>query len=218
MNEPANSAALAKVESTRAAFSKAVRAYRAEYGPYIDTAPPIPQAKLNRCQMYADRLAMLSSRLFLPGLVWAEVGVDKGLFSKEILARTNPAELHLIDIDLGRLDRGNVEAALQNGTASLHEGDSASLLADFPDFTFDVIYFDGDHYYEGIKRDIAAATSKIKPGGLFVFNDYAAWSAGYMYKCGVAKAVNEFINANSCQVVAFALQGSGYHDIAVRIG
>jgi hypothetical protein len=178
MNDTDKSAALAKVESTRAAFSKAVRAYRTQYGPYIDTAAPIPQAKLNRCQMFADRLAMLSSTLFLPGLIWAEAGVDKGLLSKEIIKRNNPAQLHLIDIDLGRLDRVNVEAALQHGTVTLHEGDSASVLASFPDQTFDVIYLDGDHYYEGVKRDIAAARSKIKAHGLLVFNDYAAWSPG----------------------------------------
>jgi predicted O-methyltransferase YrrM len=211
------SQALEAVEKTRAQFSHAVRSYRAQYGLYIDTAPSIPQEKIEGCRMFADRLSMLNSSLFPAGLVWAEVGVDKGDFSREILARTKPFKLHLIDLEPDRLEPENVAKALEQRVVEMHAGDSAVQLATFPDAYFDVIYIDGDHYYEGVKRDIAAAKSKIRPRGLLVFNDYAAWSPGYMYRCGVAKAVNEFINSNTCSVVAFAIQGSGYHDIAIRV-
>jgi hypothetical protein len=38
-----------------------------------------------------------------------------------------------------------------------------------------------------------------------------------MYKCGVAKAVNEYIVKTESLVVALALQGSGYYDIAFKV-
>jgi hypothetical protein len=218
MPSPTKELALEAVEAARARFSRALRQYRAQYGQYIDIAPPLPQSKVAGCRVFGDRHEMLSSPLFSPGQVWAEIGVDQGLFSKEILTRVKPAKLHLIDLQLSRLNSSNVVAGIAANVVQLHEADSAQQLTTFPDGYFDVVYIDGDHYYEGVKRDIAAAHPKLKPHALLVFNDYASWSPGYMYKCGVAKAVNEFINAHNCQVVAFALQGSGYHDIAVRIG
>jgi hypothetical protein len=178
MPTPNKSAALEAVEAARARFSRAVREYRAKYGFYIDTAPPLTQDKIEGCRMFADRFTMLNSSLFPAGLVWAEVGVDKGAFSREILARTNPSKLHLIDLAPDRLERANIASALDRGVAEMHAGDSAEQLASFPDAYFDVIYIDGDHYYDGVKRDIAAARSKIKAHGLLVFNDYAAWSPG----------------------------------------
>ena len=47
------------------------------------------------------------------------------------------------------------------------------MLGDFPDGTFRLDLYDGDHSYEGASRDAAAASSKVKPGGYLVFNDFA---------------------------------------------
>ncbi len=38
--------------------------------------------------------------------------------------------------------------------------------------TFDFVFIDADHTYEGVKADIAAWTSKVKPGGMVMGHDY----------------------------------------------
>ena len=205
------------VESARLKFSKAVREYRAAHGSYIDYAQPIPQQLLDECKVFTDRLTMLSSGVLPSSLIWAEVGVDKAEFSAEIIKRCSPSKLYLIDIDTNRIDPDNIESPLAAGMIEIHEGDSSTIMQSFPDDYFDVIYIDGDHYYEGVKKDVVAAYSKIKQGGHIVFNDYASWSPGFMYKCGVAKAANELIVETHSDVVAIALQGSGYHDLAIRV-
>jgi len=37
---------------------------------------------------------------------------------------------------------------------------------------FDFIYIDGDHRYEGVKRDIELAIPLLKPGGVMLLDDY----------------------------------------------
>ena len=62
----------------------------------------LPPALLDHCEMCATRVHMLDK---LPkGGIVAELGTDKGAFSREILARVQPSELHLIDLTMDRLD------------------------------------------------------------------------------------------------------------------
>lgn len=42
----------------------------------------------------------------------------------------------------------------------------------FEDGYFDLVFLDGDHSYEGVKRDIEAWYSKVKPGGWISGHDY----------------------------------------------
>jgi len=205
------------VEASRIKFSKAVREYRQHFGNYIDVAPKLPQVLLNRCKVFADRATLIDSYLINKNLVWAEVGVDKGDFSRKILDRCRPSMLHLIDIDTSRINMENFGCEIESGSVLIHEGDSSKVLSSFSEDYFDVVYIDGDHYYEGVVRDIEAAHKKVKANGLLIFNDYACWSPGFMYKCGVARAVNEYILETKCEVVALALQASGYYDLAVRV-
>lgn len=204
------------VESARFKFSRAVREYKKVHRVYIDYAQTLPQYLLDNCRVFSDRLQMLSSGIFPVDGVWAEVGVDLALFSREIIEKTKPLKIHLLDIDIARIDMANISNAVSNGTAIIHEGDSSTILRSFDDEYFDVVYVDGDHYYEGVKKDIDAARHKIKSGGYMVFNDYTSWSPGSMSKCGVAKAANEFVLEEKWNVVAIALQGSGYYDLAIQ--
>ena len=145
----------------------------------------------------------------------AEIGVDKGDFSRRILEQTQPAHLHLFDIEMERLNPANVADALGQGRVSLHAGDSAALMAAMPDAHFDWIYVDGDHRYEGVVRDIAASLPKLKPGGLFVFNDYTVWSPATMMHCGVMRAVNEFCLEHGWGLKMMCLNELMYNDVVV---
>ena len=147
--------------------------------------------------------------------VCAEVGTDRGDFAKRILETCAPAHLHVFELDVCRIDPKNLFEPVRDGRATVHEGDSAAALAAFEDASFDWIYIDGDHSYAGVKRDIAAAEPKVKPGGLLVFNDYCVWSVSSMRQCGVAQAVNELALEKNYRLVYFAFQGAGYFDVAV---
>ena len=54
---------------------------------------------------------------------------------------------------------------------SLIRADSAAFMPMLKDGLFDLIYVDGTHYYEGVKRDIQQALRLIRPGGIIVGDD-----------------------------------------------
>jgi predicted O-methyltransferase YrrM len=145
----------------------------------------------------------------------AEVGVDRGDFSLEILNRCQPSKLHLFDIDMTRLTNKAVLAAIAQRASPVktHAGDSSTNMRKVPDGYFDAIYIDGDHDYEGVKRDIEAAVPKLKPEGVLIFNDYSVWSPVGMFHCGVARAVHEFCRDNPWKFRYLALQSMMYNDV-----
>jgi predicted O-methyltransferase YrrM len=98
----------------------------------------------------------------------------------------------------------------------VHDGDSVATLDAFPEGTFDWIYIDAQHTYEGVARDIVAARRAVKPGGLLVFNDYTPWSYVEMQPYGVVAAVNELCLDHGWEMVYLALPSHMYCDVAVR--
>ena len=80
-----------------------------------------------------------------------------------------------------------------------------------------MIYIDGDHSYEGITKNIHAAHQTLRPGGFLMSgNDYANWCSAAATPYGVARAVNEFIVAESYKVRGLALHPAGLHDILIQ--
>ena len=70
---------------------------------------------------------------------------------------------------------------------NLHLDYSYNVHERFEDGTFNFVYIDGDHSYDGVKRDIELYLPKIKEGGIIGGHDYnkKEWE-------GVVKAVNEY--------------------------
>jgi len=89
-------------------------------------------------------------------------------------------------------------------------------LAKYPDKSFDLIYIDGDHSYEGVKKDAEIAKDKVVDNGVLVFNDYLAFSAWEGAVYGVMRAVNELIVKDDWVVTGFALNHWMHYDVALR--
>jgi len=141
----------------------------------------------------------------------AEVGTYRGDFARHILDACEPAELHLIDIDVSLLEG----AVTNDSRVSVHEGVSQETLALFPDNHFDWIYIDGDHSYEGVSADARIAADKVKTGGYLVFNDFAH-ADPYLGAYGVHRAVVEFAVTRGWKFIWWAYEPNGLYDVALQ--
>src|SRR5688572_6705752 len=79
-------------------------------------SPAVPQHLLVDCRVCASRHDLVE--LLPQGERVAEVGTYKGDFALHILAKGNPAELHLIDLDFSE----TASAVVQSKRVTLHTG------------------------------------------------------------------------------------------------
>lgn len=71
---------------------------------------------------------------------------------------------------------------------------SAPAAQAYPDKSLDFIFIDGDHNYEGIKKDLVAWRPKMKDGAIMAGDDYSpAW--------GVIRAVDEFFGKDKVKII-----------------
>lgn len=171
---------------------------------------------IKNCKLVEDRYKLLQE---IPAhSVCAEVGILKGDFSIEILQTVRPEKLHLIDVDPQSVKIAKVrfKESIHERVVAVHEQDSSSFLLSMPDETFDWIYIDGDHSYEGVKKDLEAAHQKIKPDGLITLNDYIFFGSSDLTKYGVIEATNEFCLEYDYELIHLALHGRMYNDVTIR--
>lgn len=172
-------------------------------------APELRPEALEGARVFATRHAMM--QVLVRGGTGGEVGVQAGDFSRFLLDALAPDKLHLFDMS-DRWLRADVRT---DPRTELHLGDSAAQLGRRPDRSFDWLYIDGDHSYDGVRRDAEAALRKIRPGGILVFNDYTMWSPGEAIPYGVVACVNELVN-DGLDMLGVALTQTGYLDVALR--
>ncbi len=169
----------------------------------------IPQELLDQCQVCGSR-KLLVSKLTPRGRV-AEVGTARGKFARIILEVNNPVELHLIDLDLSNL----LPELVADKRVELHEGLSFAVLSRFPDAYFDWIYIDADHSYDGVRRDIKAAATKVKRSGFLAFDDFCHVDLD-LGSYGVQRAVLEFAVEERWPFAWFAMERKGTYNVAIR--
>ena len=111
--------------------------------------------------------------------VCAEIGVNQGQFTEEILEVVQPKKLHLIDPWAGEDHAGNYEAVCdkfkdqtESGQVEIHREKSQCVYDHFPDQYFDWIYVDGSHNYKSVRRDLDFYYHKIKMYGFITGDDY----------------------------------------------
>jgi SAM-dependent methyltransferase len=191
-------------------FKKLWRLGRLAVQPVPPSAPQIPQAQLEGCQLLTNRIEMLH-RLPKGGVV-AEVGTYQGDFARCMLDIMAPSRLHLADITFS-LCRADV---LADPRVARHEGLSLPFLQACADASLDMIYIDADHGYNAVRADATAAAPKVKPGGYLIFNDFARIIRPGFGVLGVHQAVCEFAVSSGWPVAFFCLEGEALYDIALR--
>lgn len=175
----------------------------------VQASVRLPQDLVADCRCFADRVHMLAA---LPhnGIV-AELGTWRGDFARYIVARAEPAHLHLVDLDYSHFS----DAGLTGDTIHRHVGYTHEVIAAFPDAHFDWIYIDAGHGFDDVRRDAEASASKVKPGGFLVFNDFAIIDP-YMGRYGVHAAVSAFATTRRWPVKLLAFEPHGLYDIALQ--
>ena len=148
------------------------------------------------------------------GLVGAEIGVQKGIFSKYILDTLKIKNLYLIDPwshdTSGKYkDTANViqkkqdliyKTALYNtrsfSNKTILRKTSLEASNEIENESLDFVYIDARHDYKSVKEDIDVWYPKVKKGGYVCGHDYLN---GFINgsEFGVIKAVNEFIQENN---------------------
>lgn len=82
----------------------------------------------------------------------------------------------------------NIDKSDQRAKIRVFEETSDSFFSKNTD-TYSIIYIDGDHHYEAVKRDLQNAYKCLESGGILWCDDYA-WSDD------IQQAVKEFVDEN----------------------
>ncbi|EPR67711.1 class I SAM-dependent methyltransferase [Cyclobacterium qasimii] len=156
--------------------------------------------------------------------VIAEIGVNKGEFSQEILRLSKPQKFHLVDAwDSVRYHdglRNHVESLFKSEIKAeiieIHQGYSIEKASNFKNGYFDWIYIDTDHSYQVTKSELQAYKDKIKPDGIISGHDYSQGNWGKILRYGVMEAVHEFCIQEDWELIYFTIEMSNNPSFAIR--
>jgi hypothetical protein len=195
------------------------------------------QIHVEGARLFADRIEMIKSFSSCPGATIAEVGVAYGDFSESILDILNPKAFHAYDVFQfhntpvvwgekteetlkGLSHRSFYEKRFAKGVDAgqvlVFEGDSATEMEKREDGTYDIIYIDADHNYDGVYKDAMVSIRKLKPDGFLIFNDYIYFDhiGGYYY--GIIQVVNDLCVNHGWEITHFAFHQQMFCDVAIR--
>jgi hypothetical protein len=173
----------------------------------------------------AQRRALVA---MLPrGGVGAEVGAWKGDFSAQLLRRTRPQRLYLVDPWEYRDDPEYAHAMFGDRTPggqqkmdAIHDAVCARFAREIAAGkvvvkrarsteaaagldSLDWAYIDGDHTYPAVRQDLEAYYPLIRPGGVLAGDDYGM--VGW-WEDGVRRAVDEFAATHGCELTVMGHQ------------
>lgn len=177
---------------------------------------------LNNAILLENRKELLK-RLKKNGVV-AELGVDKGDFSKMILDLAEPKKLHLIDFwgskRYNQQKRRNVEMKFSESiidkSVEINLGFSTEVVNLFPVNYFDWIYIDTDHSYKTTIQELELYREKVKENGVIAGHDYITGNWDMVVRYGVIEAVHEFCQKYNWEIIFLTSELTTYPSFAIR--
>jgi predicted O-methyltransferase YrrM len=100
----------------------------------------------------------------------------------------------LVTIDINnppRFDVNNIKEVCPRYMYIGMNSRNPDILRHIKDYTFDVIFIDGDHSYEGVAKDYQIYRQFLAPGGMIVFHDIVDSDNHRRQHCFVSKFWNE---------------------------
>lgn len=157
-------------------------------------------------------------KMLPPGTIGAEIGVQRGYFSIEILNDAQVGKLFLVDAwkRLGesyvddlvvgdqdenfRLTQQHIAGHLPGARVEIVRGMSVEVAVNWKGPRLDWVYIDADHSYSACHADLCAWSKLINPGGYIMGHDYEAGGHGIVY--GVVPAVKDFCEHYGWEIYA----------------
>ena len=161
-----------------------------------------------------NRINLILENLSNKDLYVLEIGIHKGDFSKQLAQHLKPKKLILVDPWIAYDDdiyakswygnsfksnqsiqdkyfldiRKYFESEIKINTVEIHRKTSDNFFNENQN-VFDLIYIDGNHLFDFVKRDIINSLKFIKQDGIIVLDDYnvVGW-----WDDGITKAVDFF--------------------------
>lgn len=151
----------------------------------------------------ADLLSAMDLR------VGAEIGVERGLYSKVLLQHNSKLFLYSIDAWTAyhgyrdHVTQSKMNQLLEDAKENLHKYQDRNVLVKkfsvdaakgFEDGSLDFVYLDGNHEYVQVVNDLGAWDPKVRIGGIVAGHDYIRRKHnGYLMH--VIPAVNGFVDS-----------------------
>ena len=181
--------------------------------------PPLPMIELEakhiaNCTILTNRIELLK-RLPSQGVV-AEIGVERGLFSLEILRLAKPTQLHLVDTWSTPSIEDECRNNLKEQEVEFHKMYSTSFLANVDNKSLDWVYIDTDHTYKTTHHELELAALAVKDNGFICGHDYTAVAYSGLRKYGVVEAVNQFCVSHNYELVYLTSETSRHLSYAIR--
>ena len=203
-------------------FFRLLSAYDARAGNDGMTLIDLGQINVSNARVLHNRDALVS-KMTTNGNV-AEIGVNKGKFSKTILKLNKPRRLHLIDCwgsiryssSEEKFVRKEFNDEITAGTIIINKGLSTEVLTHFEDAYFDWVYIDSDHGYQVTMAELILLDSKIRENGIIAGHDYTSRSRLRARRYGVIEAVHEFCSAKGYEFIFITLETHGHNSFAIR--
>ena len=179
--------------------------------------------KLFKYLFSKNRIDLIQQNLVKKNPCILEIGIHKGDFSKQLILNFKPSKLILVDPWIAYDDliyknswygnSHNSNQKIQNeyyhnlidyfkrhiseNKVEIHRKTSDDFFLKNRN-TFDLIYIDGNHLFEFVKRDIFNSLRFISEDGIIVLDDYAL--TGW-WDDGITKAVNFHIKEKNIKII-----------------
>ena len=156
--------------------------------------------------------------------VIAELGVDSGHFTEQIIKISNPKKLYLIDTWSSKrygqkkfeLVKNKFSEEIKNKKIEIIRLSSIDAAKQFQNNYFDWIYVDTDHSYSTTMQELNTYESKIKSNGFICGHDYVMGNWSKLNKYGVIESVNEFLVKKNWKLVYWTSDFTESNSFAIQ--